>query len=229
MSETTTLRPTELKTEPYEFKSGQEVNLYLPPEDKSAPGWLEDPGPYHQRLCACEGNVPRYKIEGIPDSFCARCSLKANDDYTYCGGRPYIWPIGALTQIPPDHKYTTSFVVMPKHCNYLGDMIFGGELLSQMDIAAAMAVRRAMYNCEHKKAVTVRVTNVNFMVAALVGDLIQLEATVDEVTNRTLIVHVYGWREKQGTGVREKICYGEFTFCAISDNRMPVRHNLTLE
>lgn len=109
-------------------------------------------------------------------------------------------------------KYSTSFTVMPQHANYMG-MIFGGELLARMDIAAAECVRRLLYSTEEKLySVTVGVNNVSFLVGALVGDLIFLECKVLNVGLKSITVGIVGYREKWENGEREKICSGEFSF-----------------
>jgi len=126
-------------------------------------------------------------------------------------------------------NFETSFVVMPKDCNYLGDMLFGGALLAHMDIAAAMAVRRTLYSSEVKTALTVAVNNVTFLVGATIGDLIFLKATIIKLGIKSLTILVEGHRENQYNGTIDKICTGEFVFCAVDKDRKPARHCLTME
>ncbi len=42
---------------------------------------------------------------------------------------------------PVPTTYETSFTVMPEHTNYSATTIFGGAAFSQLDLAAASAVR----------------------------------------------------------------------------------------
>ncbi len=96
--------------------------------------------------------------------------------------------------------------------NYMYPMIFGGEMLSQMDIAAAMAVRRALYDsptgCDG--AVTVHCSDINFLVGAQVGDLILLKAEIIEVGSKSISVRVEGYRDQPTDPV--KLCNGRFVF-----------------
>ena len=49
-------------------------------------------------------------------------------------------------------KYTTSFIVFPKHCNHLKDLIFGGAFMAELDLAAAHCVRKALVGSELNNA-----------------------------------------------------------------------------
>lgn len=134
-----------------------------------------------------------------------------------------------MKTVPKNLSYQTSFAVMPKDCNYLMDMLCGGNLLYHMDIAAAMAVRRAFYGIELDTALTVGVDGVKFFVGASVGDLITLVATVTKVGIKSITVNVLGHRERKSDGEIEQICEGVFTYCAIDKNRKSIKHNLTLK
>lgn len=124
--------------------------------------------------------------------------------------------------------FETTFTVFPQHTNYNPPMLFGGELLSQMDIAAAMAARRFLYDSPTcKDALTVAVSDVTFHVGAAVKDLIFLRATIIRAGIKSIGVLVEGWREKGGAS-HEKICDGVFTFCAISDDGKPAAHELKI-
>jgi acyl-coenzyme A thioesterase PaaI-like protein len=123
-------------------------------------------------------------------------------------------------------KFTHTFTVFPEHTNYMPPMIFGGKLLAEMDICAAMTVRRFLYSSRTAKdAVTVAVNNVSFYVGAVIGDLIFLEGEIVHTGNSAVDVHVTGWRESHldigeladadltSPPKREKICDGDFRFC----------------
>ena len=72
--------------------------------------------------------------------------------------------------------FNHTFTVFPEHSNYMPPMIFGGKLLAEMDICAAMTARRFLYSSPTgaRDAVTVAVTGINFYVGAIVKDLIFL-------------------------------------------------------
>lgn len=112
------------------------------------------------------------------------------------------------------HKvFESNFTIFPSDTNYMYPMVFGGKMLSEMDVCAAMAVRRALYGTECDSAVTVAVRSVNFLVGAIVGDLVFLHGEIIKLGNRSLDIRVVGWREQAG-GERQKICEGEFVFAS---------------
>jgi acyl-CoA thioesterase YciA len=57
-------------------------------------------------------------------------------------------------------------MAMPKHSNYLGD-VFGGWLMSEMDLAAAIAARR---HSREGRVVTVAVDKLVFKAPVHIGD-----------------------------------------------------------
>jgi acyl-CoA hydrolase len=129
--------------------------------------------------------------------------------------------------------FNHNFTVFPEHQNYMPPMIFGGKLLSEMDICAAMTARRFLYSSESAKdAVTVAVSNVSFYVGAVVKDLIFLTGEVVRTGLSSIDIHVVGYRERD-KAVREKICDGDFRFvsCKLPQNGIVERipHGLYVE
>ena len=106
--------------------------------------------------------------------------------------------------------YKTSFIVMPKDCNYMYPMVFGGAMLSEMDLCAAGAVRRALYYSECDSSVTVNVTDVNFYRAAVCGDIVKLRGDIWKTGSKSILVRVLGWVDTaEGEHL---VCSGMFTF-----------------
>lgn len=129
--------------------------------------------------------------------------------------------------------FETSFVVMPQDTNYMPPMVFGGKVMAEMDIAAAMAVRRAIIDSPTAKdAVTTRVNNIEFHVGAKIGDLIFLKAEIVKLGITSITIEVEGVRELKN-GRREKICNGIFTFVTVKfkDERIfeKIPHELEME
>lgn len=138
--------------------------------------------------------------------------------------------------------YETSFTVFPQDTNYMYPMLFGGKLLSEMDIAAALTCRRVLYKSEKAKdAVTVGIKNVNFHHGAVVKDIIYLKARVIKLGIKSIEVRVDGWVEKGNSkhkdlklGENTKLCDGIFTFCASEEidpngTVRPIAHGLSME
>ena len=86
---------------------------------------------------------------------------------------------------PPDYKPTLCAIAMPMDTNPHGD-IFGGWLISQMDLAgSAAATRRAK-----GRVVTVAITGMNFHRPVFVGDEVACYAEVIKVGHTSLTVKI---------------------------------------
>jgi len=111
-------------------------------------------------------------------------------------------------------KYTTSFIVFPKHCNHLREVIFGGQFMAEMDLAAAHCIRRLLFKANEgvEHAVTPK-THFDFQKPAYLGDLIELEAEVKSLGEKSIVVQVVAWRNRKN--VRARMAIGDFVFVAI--------------
>lgn len=123
--------------------------------------------------------------------------------------------------------HESNFMVFPEHTNYMPPMIFGGKMLSEMDICAAVTVRRAMIGTLCDSAVTVGVDKVKFFAGAIIGDLIYLRGTVVKTGIKSIQVFVECEREHKD-GQREKIAEGYYTFVSRQDST-PHPHGLTMD
>lgn len=124
-------------------------------------------------------------------------------------------------------RYETNFTVFPADTNYNDPpCIFGGKMLAEMDNAAAMACHRALRHTECTDCVTVKVTNVEFLRPAFVGDIVSVDAMIVETGNKSLKVWVTCGREsRKGNGKPELMAKGEFLFVA-RKNGVPTPHGL---
>lgn len=95
--------------------------------------------------------------------------------------------------------------------------IFGGWVLSQMDIAAGIvASRRA-----NGSVATVAIDRMEFLAPIHMRDLISVYANVEKVgrTSMQIKIEVVATRDRGATEV--KVTEGMFTFVAIDDNARP--------
>lgn len=107
-------------------------------------------------------------------------------------------------------------IAMPSDTNPEGD-IFGGWLLSQMDLAAAsVAFHRANGRCA-----TIAVDSMTFISPVLVGDEVSLFARIVHTGRTSLKVQVEAWRRRRDAEQAHKVTEGVFTFVAIGDDRKP--------
>ncbi len=117
----------------------------------------------------------------------------------------------------PERQPTTRLVAMPTDTNASGD-IFGGWIMSQVDIAGAVeAFRRA-----RGRVVTVAVNAFQFHHPVYVGDLINCYAEVVRVgtTSLTVNVEVFAERER-GTAQCIRVTEATLTYVAIDEDRRP--------
>ena len=96
-----------------------------------------------------------------------------------------------------------------------------------------MVTRFLYFSDTAKDAVTVAVTGVNFYVGAVVKDLIFLTGEVVRTGSSSIDIKVIGYRERNDSNHKEKICDGFFRFvsCLPPENGVVVRvpHGLHVE
>ena len=111
---------------------------------------------------------------------------------------------------------TIRVVAMPADANAAGD-IFGGWIMSQVDIAGSVvAIRRA-----GERVVTVAVNSFEFHQPVFVGDLISCYADVTRVGNTSLTVEVTVYAERSRVESPIKVTQAVLTYVAVDENRKP--------
>jgi len=119
-------------------------------------------------------------------------------------------------QPPKDREPAIRTIAMPADANASGD-IFGGWMMSQMDMAGGVAaVRRAK-----GRVVTVAVEAMTFHRPVLVGDLVSCYAEVTRVGRTSLSVRIDAWVERRISGTAERVTSGTFTYVAVDDAGKP--------
>ena len=117
---------------------------------------------------------------------------------------------------PPESEPMIRAIAMPADANPSGD-IFGGWLMSQMDLAAANAAsRRSRGRC-----VTVAVDGMVFHEPVFIGDEVSLYCMISRVGRTSMTVRVEAWRRSRTGDTRSKVTEGTFTFVAVDENRKP--------
>jgi len=116
-----------------------------------------------------------------------------------------------------DRKLAIRVIAMPADTNPSGD-IFGGWLMSQVDLAAGVvAGQRA-----RGRAVTVAVKSFEFKQPVFVGDLVTFYGLVTHVGNTSITVEVEAFAQRSTTeddGI--KVTAAELTFVAVDDRGRP--------
>jgi acyl-CoA thioesterase YciA len=122
-----------------------------------------------------------------------------------------------MDPLPTDRHPVIRVLAMPRDTNPAGD-IFGGWIMSQVDIAGSVAaIRRA-----RGRVVTVAVNEFQFHKPVYVGDLISCYADVVRVghTSLTVFVEVFAQRNR-GAEECVKVTQAKLTYVAIDDQRKP--------
>ncbi len=104
-------------------------------------------------------------------------------------------------------------VAMPKDTNPNGD-IFGGWLMSQMDIAGMVTA------CEVAggRVATVAIDAMAFLTPVHVGAVVSCYCDVLEIGRSSIRIIVEVWINSKHDGEPIKVTEGEFVFVAIDDN-----------
>jgi acyl-CoA thioesterase YciA len=107
-------------------------------------------------------------------------------------------------------------VAMPRDTNPSGD-IFGGWLMSQMDLAAGtIAARHAGGRCT-----TVSVEAMEFERPVHVGDHVSLHASLIAVGRTSMRIRVEAWRRARTAEEHEQVTAAVFVFVALDGEGRP--------
>ena len=114
---------------------------------------------------------------------------------------------------PPDMVPVVRTIAMPADTNPSGD-IFGGWLMSQMDLAAGnVAARRARGRCA-----TIAVDAVTFVSPVAVGDEVSLYASIVKTGRTSISIRVEAWRRPRHSEETRKVTEAMFTFVALGED-----------
>jgi acyl-CoA thioesterase YciA len=116
----------------------------------------------------------------------------------------------------PQGDLTTRTLAMPADANPAGD-IFGGWVLSQMDIASGICAGQRAQG----RVVTIAVNAMTFLRPVYVGDVLCVYCSIAREGRTSIGVHIEAWALRNRIGKREKVTDGTFTFVAIDANGRP--------
>lgn len=123
-------------------------------------------------------------------------------------------PPAAVTEPRGDLCIRT--LAMPADTNANGD-IFGGWLLSQMDIAGGVAALKIAKS----RTVTVSIEAMNFRKPVYVGDLVSVYANLIRVGRTSMTLHLEAWVVRRKETQPILVTDGNFTYVAIDDDGKP--------
>ena len=116
----------------------------------------------------------------------------------------------------PRGELTLRTLAMPADVNVNGD-IFGGWVLSQMDIAAGIVGGTRAQG----RVATVAIDAMKFIRPVHVGDVLCIYARVDRIGRTSMAIALEAWALRGRWGAREKVTEGVFTFVAIDEDGRP--------
>jgi acyl-CoA thioesterase YciA len=111
-----------------------------------------------------------------------------------------------------------SQLMMPRDTNALGT-IFGGVILSEVDLAAAIEGHKS----HPARLVTVSMDRIEFKAPVFVGDLVSFYTRTLRIGRTSIRVHVSVWAQRRfGGGERAYVTEAEVTLVAVDDQFRPV-------
>jgi acyl-CoA thioesterase YciA len=116
----------------------------------------------------------------------------------------------------PSGELCIRTLAMPADTNQNGD-IFGGWLLSQMDIGGGIMASKIAKS----RTVTVSIEAMSFRKPVFVGDLVSVHCRLIRIGRTSITLHVEAWvvRRKEMSSIL--VTDGNFTYVSIDDNGHP--------
>ena len=118
--------------------------------------------------------------------------------------------------IEPHGELVIRTIAMPADTNANGD-IFGGWLMSQMDLGAAIYAR----NLSRSRVTTVAVDGMAFLNPVNVGDIVNCHASLLKVGRTSITIRIEAWVMRRNTSDSILVTSGNFTYVAIDDAGRP--------
>lgn len=121
-----------------------------------------------------------------------------------------------MNQPGPRGELAIRTLAMPKDTNPAGD-IFGGWIMSVMDVAGGISAARAAKG----RTATVAVTNMAFHRPVKVGDVVCCYTEVVRRGRTSITMGVEVWVLRQVDAERMKVTSAEFTYVALDEEGRP--------
>lgn len=120
------------------------------------------------------------------------------------------------TEESPRGELTLRTMAMPADTNAAGD-IFGGWVLSQMDLSAGIAAGQRAAG----RVVTIAVDKMKFIRPVHVGDVLCVYSRIGRVGRSSIEVQLEAWALRHRFGHREKVTQATFTMVAVDEDGRP--------
>jgi acyl-CoA thioesterase YciA len=120
------------------------------------------------------------------------------------------------TPTRPQGEIVIRAIAMPADTNANGD-IFGGWLVSQMDLGGAVLAR----TLAESRVVTVAIDAMSFVAPVNVGDTVTCYARLEGTGRTSMKVAIDVWSQRYSGGAERRVTHGLFTYVAIDAEGRP--------
>src|SRR3982750_98548 len=110
----------------------------------------------------------------------------------------------------PKGELVIQTIAMPRDTNPSGD-IFGGWLMSQMDLGSSILAARTAKS----RVVTVAMDGMSFLQPVRVGDRVACYARVEKIGRTSMKIPVEVWVERYMTGEQVRVTEAVFIYVAL--------------
>ncbi len=117
----------------------------------------------------------------------------------------------------PERELVMKIVAVPSAVNMEGD-IFGGWIVSQMDLATYLHARKLT----NARLVTKAIEKLVFHKPVYVGDLVMCYTSTERLGTTSITVHIELFVERMRGGATELVTEGSFIFVAIGPDRQSI-------
>lgn len=118
--------------------------------------------------------------------------------------------------LQPHGEVVIRTIAMPADANSNGD-IFGGWLMSQMDLGGAILAR----GTAHCRVTTVAIDGMSFLRPVNVGDIVSCYAQLLAIGRTSMKIAVEAWVQRYADTRPLRVTEGTFTYVAIDDTGKP--------
>tara|TARA_B100000674_G_C37342794_1_gene690502 strand:+ start:209 stop:589 length:381 start_codon:yes stop_codon:yes gene_type:complete len=115
-----------------------------------------------------------------------------------------------------DYQLCYKVIPLPCNTNYNGD-IFGGWLLSQMDLAGVSLCNNVSYG----RYVTMTIDRMVFRKPVKVGDIVEIMGKINKVGNTSIEVELEVIATTMETGKKKRVTEGTIKYVKINNNGEP--------
>ena len=117
----------------------------------------------------------------------------------------------------PKGELVIRTIAMPKDTNPSGD-IFGGWLMSQMDLGAGILAGKTA----KARVVTVAMEGMSFLQPVWVGDTVDCYAWVERIGRTSMTIPVEVWVQRNRIGKQIRVTRAVFTCVAVDEAGKPI-------